>query len=85
MYNIASFLEKFKHVGLKERLAREVISKIVSEECGVTVALDAVQYKNAIVTLKIPLAVKSQVFIKKGRILKRCSEEFPGSVVVDIR
>jgi len=85
MYNIASFLEKFKNVGLKERLAREAISKIVSEECGITVALDAVYYKNAIATLKIPLSLKSQVFVKKGRILKRCASELVGSVVLDIR
>ncbi len=85
MYNIASFLEKFKNVGLKERLAREVIAQIVSEECGVPVSINDVQYKNAIATLKIPLSIKSQVFIKKGRILKRCKEELAGTVVLDVR
>ena len=85
MYNISSFLEKFKHLGLKERLVREVVAKIVSEECAIPVGIELVQYKNAVVTLKLPLAAKSQVYIKKGQILKRCAAELPGTSVRDIR
>ncbi|TAK57110.1 hypothetical protein EPO17_02850 [Patescibacteria group bacterium] len=85
MYNIASFLEKFKHVGLKERQAREVVAKIVSEECGITLGIESVQYKNAVATLKIPLSSKSQIYIKKSQILKRCALEFPGMVLKDVR
>lgn len=85
MYNIASFLEKFKNVGLKERFAREVIAKIVSEECGVVVGVELVQYKNGVITLKTPMSLKSQIFIKKGQILKRCEREVVGMVVKDVR
>jgi hypothetical protein len=85
MYNIASFLEKFKNVGLKERFAKETISMIVSEECGVRVGVEMIQYKNGVISLKVPLSQKSQVYIKKGQILKRCEREVVGMVVKDIR
>ncbi len=85
MYNISFFLEKFKNVGLKERLLKGVVVKIIAEECGINITLDNVQLKNTIITLKIPITSKSQVFIKKLKILKRCEVEILGTIVRDIR
>ncbi len=74
MFNIASYLEKFKNLGLGERLLKEAIRTSVKEILKLDLDNKDILIKNGEVTFKISPAIKNAIFIKKTAVLKRMEE-----------
>jgi hypothetical protein len=74
MFNIASFLDKFKNLGLGERLLKEVVRTSVKEVLDLDLDLKTIFIKNGEVTFKVSPAMKNAIYIKKAMILKRMEE-----------
>jgi len=74
MFNIALFLNKFKNLGLGERLLKEAIKTSVKEVLNFDLDVKNILLKNGEVTFKVSPAIKNTIFIKKALILKRMEE-----------
>ena len=74
MFNIASYLEKFKNLGLGERLLKEAIRTSVKEVMKVDLDAKDISIKNGEVVFKVSPAVKNAIYMKKAAILKRMAE-----------
>ena len=75
MFNITSYLEKFKNLGQGERLVKEMICLVIGEVVHIDLTPAEVQVKNGEVLLKVSPAVKNVIYIKKEAILKKLREK----------
>lgn len=69
MFNISSYLDKFKNIGLKEILLKENIVKTIKEKIGVEISVKDITLKNNVITIKMSPLLRSEVFMKKKKIL----------------
>lgn len=74
MFNIASYLEKFKNIGQGERQLKEAIRTSVKEILNFDLEAKNIFIKNGEVTFKVSPALKNAIFIKKEAILNRVKE-----------
>jgi hypothetical protein len=84
MFNISSYLEKFKNIGQEERLLKETILSIIKEVAGVVVDARNIKIKNGEVSLSVSPAVKNTIYIKKDIILNKIKEK-SGQNVISLR
>lgn len=75
MFNISTYLEKFKNFGQGEKLLKETVASIIKEAVGIEVETKNICFKNGEVLLKVSPAVKSLVYIKKESILKKIKDK----------
>jgi len=75
MFNIQSYLAKFKNIGQEERLQKEAISSSIKEVSNIEIELKNIFVKNGEVNLKISPAMKNTIFIKKDIILAKIKEK----------
>ncbi|MFA6446257.1 MAG: hypothetical protein WCW14_03360 [Candidatus Paceibacterota bacterium] len=69
MFNISSYLEKFKKIGGDSRDLRGLCAEVCSNFCGIPVDVKDISYKNAVLRIKAPAIIKNALFIKKNQIL----------------
>ena len=74
MFNIVLYLDKFKNLGLGERLLKEAISTSLKEVLKFDLDTKNILIKNGEVTFKVSPAMKNAIYIKKEAILKRMEE-----------
>jgi Cu/Ag efflux protein CusF len=74
MFNISLFLEKFKNLGLNEKLLKEAISCSVKEIIGFDLDPKKISLKNGEVIFKVSPAIKNTIYIKKEAILAKIKE-----------
>jgi len=74
MFNISSYLEKFKNIGVKELLLKEKVAASVERIVKISISHKDVTIKNGIVTIKMKPMEKSELFIKKNQLLSAVNE-----------
>lgn len=84
MKSIGIFFDKFKNSAINEIKKRTVISEIIRNETGITIPAESVKISGNIIKLKLNQTEKSQIFIKKQRIIKRISDSIPNLIIKDI-
>lgn len=84
MNQISFFLEKFKNIELQGVLVREALILAVKEECGILLPESAVSLKNGTLIVRAHPAAKSELFMKKERILARV-ERILGKKIHNLR
>lgn len=75
MFNIASYLDKFKNIGQGEKLLKEAIIEAVREATGVEIEAKAINMRNGEAQLKVSPAIKSVIYIKKEAVLAKIKEK----------
>lgn len=75
MFNIASYLEKFKNIGQGERFFKEAVVSAVKEILNFEIETKNILLKNGEITFKITPAMKNAIYIKKKQILKKIEEK----------
>ncbi len=75
MFNIASYLDKFKDIGQGEKLLKQVIIEVVKEMIGVKIEAKSISMKNGELFLKVSPAIKNLIYIKKEAILSKLKEK----------
>lgn len=84
MFNISSYLEKFKNIGQEEKSVKETILFVIKEVTGVVVEGKNIKIKNREVSLSVSPAVKNTIYIKKDIILNRIKEK-SGLKIISLR
>lgn len=85
MFNISTYLEKFKNFGQGEKRLKQAITSSVFEVLGLALVDEQIIVKNSEVLLKVSPAIKNSIFIKKNLILKKIEEKGLGEKVTDLR
>lgn len=83
MFNISSYLDKFKSIGMQDALLKEKTTILIKERFGITLAKKDIVYKNGVMILKVSPILKTEIFMKKQEFLKLLSS--PDCILTDIR
>lgn len=68
MFNISSFLEKFRQLGKSKKYAKEVLIKVIKEETGVDIKEEEMEVGDEKVKLKCSPLLRNQIFMYRGAI-----------------
>ena len=83
MFNLSSYLEKFKN--LKDpKEDKVVIANILSEEVGVNILVSEITIQKGTIFISGSALLKSRVFMKKEEIVKRINETCPNLFIKEI-
>ena len=85
MFNISSYLEKFKSLGLSETLLKENLIATIASLAGVKITRKDITFKNAVAYISVSAVAKNRSFIKKTAILAKIQAEKGEEKLVDIR
>ncbi len=86
MLQISSFLKKFQRFGRPDIATREASSSVIKEYIGFEITPKDISIKNGIVYLKNPPpVVKSEIFIKRDRIIDKIINISKDKTIKDIR
>jgi len=75
MFNISSYLEKFKNIGQDKKLLKETICLTVKEITGVEIEIKNIIIKNGEIIFNVSPAIKNLLFIKKRLILFKIKQK----------
>ena len=87
MIGIAQLLERFKNLGLGEKVSKEVLVAEINNLVGQNlISTKDIKIQNGIAFVRGGSALKSEIFIHKDQILKQAREKAgEGFVVKEIR
>lgn len=81
---LQNFLSRYKNLIPTSRVIKEVVVRVVGNECGISLEENQVDVRNSIVYLRIPPSARSMIYRKKNTLLERINAE-GNAVVGDIR
>lgn len=85
MFNISSYLEKFKSMEPEGDSMKRAVHEAVFKKTGVRVDKKHMSVRNNILHISAPAALKSEIFMKKREILKIPKENVRSANIKDIR
>ena len=85
MKNIGIFFDKFKNKAVKEIYKRDSIAKIIKNIAKIDIDIKNMEISLGILKIKTSPIEKSEIFIKKDRILKEINKKIDGSGISDIQ
>lgn len=75
MKNISSFLEKFTNLTPPERFIKEIFIRAVLEVTNVNLKKEEIEISGKNIFLLLHPTKKSEIFLKKQKVLKKTNEE----------
>lgn len=84
MFNISSYLEKFKNLKDPKKDIQE-ISFIIGSILGFEIPDNSVRLQNNIIFFKGDNSYKTEIFLKKEIILENINQKLPKLFIKDIR
>ncbi len=85
MFNISTYLEKFKKIEPEGESAKHAAEKAVFETLGVKIEKKDMSVRNNTLHISATAALKSEIFMNKRTILKRSQEGVKKGDLGDIR
>lgn len=85
MKKINDFFGKFNNKAVEEILKREKISSVIKKIANISIDIKDINISNGEIKLKISSIEKSEIFIKKKKILDTIKEELKGLRIIDIK
>ena len=83
MFDISKYLEKFSKLSTSRGFLRESVVSSIKEICNFDIEPTKIDEKNGIVRISERPIIKSEIFLKKQRILNSLEKKI-GKKVVDI-
>ncbi|MBU6370748.1 MAG: DUF721 domain-containing protein [Patescibacteria group bacterium] len=84
MFDIGRYLERFKKISQSRDALRTAVAEAVQEICSITINPKQVDVRDGKVVISCRPAVKTEIFLKKEKILANLSEK-TGKKITDIR
>lgn len=83
---IGQFLKKFSNLTLPDETLKKAFIALVEKELGITLQRDQVIIKHKVITvLNVASGLKSELFLRKQKLLTRLQEELGAVAPEDIR
>jgi len=83
--NISEFLDKFKNILSKGYGLRDVIIVSVKDITGLDIKIEKIKISNDTAFIKTSPVIKSEIYLKKEKILQKINSNFKYPVLKDIR
>ena len=80
MFNIGEYLEKFKENYKSRDFIRNSITEAIKEVCGIDIKSSKIEVKNYIAKIKEKPIIKTEIFLKKTKILEALDKKTSGKV-----
>ncbi len=84
MKEISKFFDKFRSVAVKELKKRETLCVIIYKFTKQNIDIKDITIKNSIISIKGSQGLKSEIFLKKSKILEQILKE-TNIKIVDIK
>ncbi len=81
MFDISKYLEKFKKISMSRDFLRDIVSGAVKEVCKIEIDPKNIEVKNFIARISEKTIIKSEIFLKKAKILEILKEKTEGKVL----
>lgn len=86
MKGIAELFARIKNVQAKEVFMRTAVQQALKKAANIDCVVDDISFKGAVVQIKnMSQTAKSQLFMKKGAVLKEIALQSPGRAISDIK
>jgi hypothetical protein len=85
MNSVGDFFGKFKNLAIVEFRKRDVIIEAIKQTTNQTVDFKDISIKDGVISIKSSSALKSEIFLKKNKILSLIKEKLPDLKVTDIK
>lgn len=85
MFNIGSYLEKFKRIEPPGDTVKNAAEMVFLEVVGVKIEKSEMTVKNGIIFLTVPAVVKNEVYMNKKRVIEKIGQLLGTSEIQDIR
>ena len=85
MFNIASYLEKFKKVGEKRNSLEHTVSEVFKNVAGVDIDKSSVKISKGEMTVSATPMAHSMIFMKREQIISVLKEKLPDISIDRIR
>lgn len=79
-FNISKYLEKFKQITLSKSFLRDSVHITIKEVCGVDIEPSKIDIKNYIVRINEKPVIKTEIFLKKQKILEKLDKKTKGKI-----
>lgn len=83
MFDIGKYLEKFKVLSQSRHFLRDSVSETIQEVCNINIDPKNIEVKDTIARISERPIVKTEIFLKKGKILEVLNKKI-GNKVSDI-
>ncbi|MFH1455310.1 MAG: hypothetical protein ABIF22_03260 [bacterium] len=80
MFDIAKYLEKFKIMSHSRDFLRNSVAEAIKEVCGIDIGLNKIEVKNYIARINERPIIKTEIFLKKIKILEILDKKTNGKV-----
>lgn len=85
MFNISTYLEKFKKIEPEGESSKRATESAIFETLGVKIERKGVSVRNNTLHISCPAALKNEIFMNKGEILQKAREGLRAGDLEDIR
>jgi hypothetical protein len=85
MFNISSYLEKFKRLEPPGDTVKSAAQDVIFESIGVKIEKKEMEVRDGILFLSVPSAVKNEIYMNKRGILEKVRGILNEKAVKDIR
>jgi len=75
MFDIGKYLEKFKKFSQSRDFLRNSVAESVKEICGIEIDPKKIEVKDGVARISERPIVKSEIFLKKAKILEKLKEK----------
>ncbi|MFH0755219.1 MAG: hypothetical protein V1910_00945 [bacterium] len=80
MFDIAKYLEKFRIMSQSRGFLKNSVAEVIKEVCNIEIEKDKIEIKNYIARIKEKPIIKTQIFLKKTKILDILNKKTEGKV-----
>ncbi len=84
MDTIKAFLQKFSKITLPDDTLKRLFIEILERDFGLIVEREKLAFRNGILTVNASPAVKSEIFLRKHKILNKLKESLGSKAPQDI-
>jgi hypothetical protein len=81
MFDIAKYLEKFREMSLSRGFLKTAVLEVIKEVCKIDIDPKKIEVKGGIVRINEKPIIKTEIFLKKTKILNILNEKTKGKII----
>ena len=82
---VKQFLQKFAHLTLPDDTLKRLFIELVERDFGLKVERDQLTFRNGVLLVNVSSAMKSELYLRKNKILAKLKDELGSKAPQDIR
>jgi len=80
MFDISKYLDKFKKISQSRNFLKNSVAETIKEICNIEINPENIDIKSGIARIKEKTIIKSEIFLKKIKILENLIKKTKGKI-----